>query len=160
MPPLRERGTDVILIAEHFIRHFNREFGKSIRSITPDAQQLLLSYDWPGNIRELRNAVERAVLIGSSEEIRPQDLAIKARLKPLAAAPLPAPEMAAQTTLFDIRIPPHGVNFEEVERQLIRLAMRHCNNNASAAARFLRMTRETLRYRLKKFGIREGVEPE
>jgi two-component system response regulator AtoC len=158
LPPLRERGTDVILIAEHFIRHFNREFSKNIGSITPDAQQLLLSYDWPGNIRELRNAVERAVLIGSSDEIRPQDLAIKARLKPLAAAP--ASDMAAPTTLFDIKIPPHGVNFEEVERQLIRLAMRHCNNNASAAARFLRMTRETLRYRLKKFGIREGVEPE
>jgi DNA-binding NtrC family response regulator len=160
LPPLRERDTDVLLVAAHFIRHFNREFGKSISGITPDAQQLLLSYDWPGNIRELRNAVERAVLIGSSEEIRPQDLAIKARLKPLAAAPAQAPEMTSPSTLFDIKIPPHGVNFEEVERQLIRLAMRHCNNNASAAARFLRMTRETLRYRLKKFGIREGVEQE
>jgi DNA-binding NtrC family response regulator len=68
--------------------------------------------------------------------------------------------VASPSALFDIKIPSHGVNFEEVERQLIRLAMRHCNNNASAAARFLRMTRETLRYRLKKFGIREGVESE
>jgi len=159
LPPLRERDTDVILVAEHFIRHFNREFGKSMGGVTPDAQQLLLSYDWPGNIRELRNAVERAVLIGSSDEIRPQDLAIKALLKP-AAARAPLSEMAAPSALFDIKIPSHGVNFEEVERQLIRLAMRHCNNNASAAARFLRMTRETLRYRLKKFGIREGVESE
>jgi DNA-binding NtrC family response regulator len=160
LPPLRERDTDVLLVTEHFIRHFNREFGKSISGVTPDAQQLLLSYDWPGNIRELRNAVERAVLIGASDEIRPQDLAIKARLQPAAAAPSPAPEVASPAALFDIKIPSHGVNFEEVERQLIRLAMRHCNNNASAAARFLRMTRETLRYRLKKFGIREGVESE
>jgi DNA-binding NtrC family response regulator len=159
LPPLRERDTDVLLVTEHFIRHFNREFGKSMGGVTPDAQQLLLSYEWPGNIRELRNAIERAVLIGSSDEIRPQDLAIKALLKP-AAARAPLSEMAAPSALFDIKIPPHGVNFEEVERQLIRLAMRHCNNNASAAARFLRMTRETLRYRLKKFGIREGVESE
>jgi two-component system response regulator AtoC len=159
LPALRDRDTDVLLIADHFIKHFNREFGKNTRGITPDAQQLLLSYDWPGNIRELRNAVERAVLIGSDEEIRPQDLAIKARLKSLSA-PSHVAETAALSSIYDIKIPPHGVNFEEVERQLIRLAMRHCNNNASAAARFLRMTRETLRYRLKKFGIREGVEQE
>lgn len=160
LPPLRERGSDIILVAEHFVKHFNREFSKSIKGITPDAQQLLLSYDWPGNIRELRNAIERAVLIGATDEIRPQDLAIKARLRPMVATPETHTEMSSPSSLFDIKIPPHGVNFEEVERQLIRIAMRHCNNNASAAARFLRMTRETLRYRLKKFGIREGVEQE
>ncbi|RPH95183.1 sigma-54-dependent Fis family transcriptional regulator [candidate division KSB1 bacterium] len=161
LPPLRERGSDVIHVAEHFIRHFNREFSKSMHTISPDAQQLLMSYDWPGNIRELRNAIERAVLIGASDEIRPQDLAIKARLKPLAAPEAaPTAETALPGEILDIKIPAHGVNFEEVERQLIRLAMRHCHNNASAAARFLRMTRETLRYRLKKFGIREGVEQE
>jgi two-component system, NtrC family, response regulator AtoC len=160
LPPLRERDTDVILVAEHFMKHFNREFGKNMRGITPDAQQLLLSYEWPGNIRELRNAVERAVLIGATDEIRPQDLAIKTRLKPTATTQHSMPDITAQSALFDIKIPSHGVNFEDVERQLIRLAMRHCNNNASAAARFLRMTRETLRYRLKKFGIHEGAEQE
>jgi two-component system response regulator AtoC len=159
LPPLRERGSDVLDIAEHFVRHFNREFGKNIRGISPDAQQLLLSYDWPGNIRELRNAIERAVLIGATDEIQAHDLAIKTRYRPaifpdvLSETP-PMPPVAG----LDIKVPPHGVNFEEVEKQLIRVAMRHCNNNASAAARFLRMTRETLRYRLKKFGIREEVE--
>ena len=77
LPPLRERGRDVIEIALHFVRHFNREFAKTMQGITPEAQQLLLSYEWPGNIRELRNAIERAVLIGSRTEIRPQDLAIQ-----------------------------------------------------------------------------------
>ena len=79
---------------------------------------------------------------------------------PIAVEPAPVANggSAAQLGDLEIKIPPHGVNFEDVEQQLIRIAMRHCNNNASAAARFLRMTRETLRYRLKKFGIREEVE--
>ena len=167
LPPLRERGRDILEIAEHFVRHFNKEFGKNMQGISPDAQQLLLSYDWPGNIRELRNALERAVLIGAANEIRPQDLAIKLRFKPAATSqPAPIVEQSPAAIAnangngdgLEIKIPQHGVNFEEVEQQLIRIAMRHCNNNASAAARFLRMTRETLRYRLKKFGIREGVE--
>ncbi|MFZ5434176.1 MAG: sigma-54-dependent transcriptional regulator [Calditrichota bacterium] len=159
LPPLRERGRDVLDIAAHFVRYFNKEFGKNMRGISPDAQQLLLSYDWPGNIRELRNAIERAVLIGSGEEIVSQDLAIKTQFKP-AIFPEVTADMAAtpQATGLDIKVPPHGVNFEDVEKQLIRIAMRHCNNNASAAARFLRMSRETLRYRLKKFGIREEIE--
>jgi len=162
LPPLRERGRDVIEIAEHFVRHFNKEFGKNIMGLSPDAQQVLLSHDWPGNIRELRNAIERAVLIGSTGEIRSQDLAIKMRFRP-AATPQPAPIVEQQPVTqsaegLQIKIPQQGVNFEDVEQQLIRIAMRHCNNNASAAARFLRMTRETLRYRLKKFGIREEVE--
>ena len=161
LPPLRERGHDVIEIGNTFIQHFNREFGKNIAGFTPDAEQVLLSYDWPGNIRELRNAVERAVLIGPDRYIHPNDLAIKSRIRP----PLPeaAPHngfahAASPDTGFEIQVPQHGVNFEDVERQLIRIAMRHCNNNASAAARFLRMTRETLRYRLKKFGIHSELE--
>ncbi|HEY3293859.1 MAG TPA: sigma-54 dependent transcriptional regulator [bacterium] len=168
LPPLRERGRDIIEIAEHFVRHFNKEFGKTMDGISPDAQQVLLAYDWPGNIRELRNAIERAVLISAANEIRPQDLAIKVRYKPAPVLPvqptvsaIEPPPVAATNGNGDgleIKIPQHGVNFEEVEQQLIRIAMRHCNNNASAAARFLRMTRETLRYRLKKFGIREEAE--
>ncbi|MDD5088098.1 MAG: sigma-54 dependent transcriptional regulator [bacterium] len=163
LPPLRERGRDVLEIANHFVKHFNREFSKNIVRISPDAQQLLLSYDWPGNIRELRNAIERAVLIGTSDEIQPQDLAIKTRFRPtifpeVSAESSPAPMTSPPVGGMDIKVPPHGVNFEEVEKQLIRIAMRHCDNNASAAARFLRMTRETLRYRLKKFGIREESE--
>ena len=65
---------------------------------------------------------------------------------------------ATESEGFHIEVPNHGVNMEEVEKQLIRIAMHHCQNNASAAARFLRMTRETLRYRLKKYGIREELE--
>ena len=162
LPPLRERGHDVVEIANSFVQHFNREFGKSIQGISPEAQDVLLSYDWPGNIRELRNAVERAVLIGSGRYILPSDLAIKSRAHtPLSMdTALQADHLApaAPQNGFEIKVPNHGVNFEDVERQLIRIAMHHCNNNASAAARFLRMTRETLRYRLKKFGIHAELE--
>jgi two-component system, NtrC family, response regulator AtoC len=163
LPALRERGRDVLEIALHFVRHFDREFGKTMQGISADAQQLLLSYEWPGNIRELRNAIERAVLIGSGNELRPQDLAIKTRVRPaVPQAPVEIPnEMnLADESGLEIKVPSHGVNFEDVEQQLIRIAMRHCNNNASAAARFLRMTRETLRYRLRKFGIRENAAEE
>lgn len=160
LPPLRERGTDVLEIAQHFVRHFNREFGKNMQGISPDAQQLLLAYDWPGNIRELRNAVERAVLIGSMHEIRPQDLAIKPRHSAPPVPQRPSLDASAPASGFELKVPQHGVDFEDVEQQLIRIAMRHCHNNASAAARFLRMTRETLRYRLKKFGMREAAEKE
>ncbi len=160
LPPLRERGHDVIEVANTFVQHFNREFAKNIQGFTPDAEQVLLTYDWPGNIRELRNAVERAVLIGSDRLIQPSDLAIKPRRSALSEAPARAETAAPQLDHngFEIHVPHHGVNFEDVERQLIRIAMRHCNNNASAAARFLRMTRETLRYRLKKFGIYTELE--
>jgi two-component system response regulator AtoC len=162
IPPLRERGHDVIDIARHFMDYFNHEFGKNIAGFTPDAEQVLMSYDWPGNIRELRNAIERAVLIGPDRYIRPSDLAIKPRtLAPVNQTAASAPNShhpVGTETGFEIKVPNHGVNFEEVEQQLIRIAMRHCNNNASAAARFLRMTRETLRYRLKKFGIQAELE--
>jgi DNA-binding NtrC family response regulator len=158
MPPLRERGHDVIEIANTFIRHFNREFGKNVQGFTPDSEQVLLTYDWPGNIRELRNAVERAVLIGADRLIQPSDLAIKPRRSALSEQPQAEAAAPAADHGFEIHVPNHGVNFEDVERQLIRIAMRHCNNNASAAARFLRMTRETLRYRLKKFGIYSELE--
>jgi len=162
LPPLRERGHDVVEIAHNFVQHFNREFGKSIQGISPEAQDVLLSYDWPGNIRELRNAIERAVLIGSDRYIQLNDLAIKSRARTSLSmdSPLHTDHMSPilPDSNFEIKVPNHGVNFEDVERQLIRIAMRHCNNNASAAARFLRMTRETLRYRLKKFGIHAELE--
>ncbi len=157
LPPLRERGRDLIEIASHFMHHFNREFGKNIVGLTPEAERLILSYEWPGNIRELRNAIERAVLIGSDRYIQASDLAVKSKVRSVGAETEVEAELAPDFQGFEIKVPSHGVNFEDVEKQLIRIAMHHCNNNASAAARFLRMTRETLRYRLKKFGIREEV---
>lgn len=162
MPSLNDRGPDVIEIAKHFIRHFNSEFSKNIQGISPAAEEVLLAYDWPGNIRELRNAVERAVLIGTDPYIQPGDLAIKAHYR--AEKETPNAENGLEADLVPgssglrIEIPKHGVDFEEVEKQLIRIAMRHCNNNASAAARFLRMTRETLRYRLKKYNLKPEMD--
>ncbi len=158
MPPLRDRGHDLIEISSHFIHHFNREFSKNILGLAPEAERLILTHDWPGNIRELRNAIERAVLIGNDAYIQATDLAVKSKVRTEGKETPVEAEMTPEFHGFEIKVPSHGVNFEDVEKQLIRIAMRHCNNNASAAARFLRMTRETLRYRLKKFGIREEIE--
>jgi DNA-binding NtrC family response regulator len=162
LPALRERGRDVIEIAEHFIAHFNREFGKNVKGIAPNAQEILLSYSWPGNIRELRNAIERTVLIGSSDYIQANDLVVIPQVSASGDPETLERDVAALASSdlnkFEIRVPDQGVNMEDVERELIRIAMRHCHNNASAAARFLRMSRETLRYRLKKFGLKEEFE--
>jgi two-component system, NtrC family, response regulator AtoC len=130
-----------------------------VKGLSADAKTILLTYEWPGNIRELRNVIERAVLIESNEYIETADLAIKTQAGSNVVSEAQASaELAPDLSAVEIKVPNHGVNFEDVEKQLIRIAMRHCNNNASAAARFLRMTRETLRYRLKKFGIREYTE--
>jgi DNA-binding NtrC family response regulator len=160
LPALRERGQDVMEIAEHFISHFNREFGKNVKGISPEAERILMNHGWPGNIRELRNAIERTVLIGTDDYIQAADLAVIPQVNAGATEPVDLEQDMASlsntsTDEFEIRVPNGGVNMEEVERQLIRIAMGHCSNNASAAARFLRMTRETLRYRLKKYGIKE-----
>jgi transcriptional regulator with PAS, ATPase and Fis domain len=159
LPALKERSSDVIEIAMHFIKHFNKEFGRKIQGITPEAQDLLVSYDWPGNIRELRHVIERAVLIEADNYIQANDLAIKMREPRLFTRESGIESgMTPDSAALEIKIPNHGVDFEEVEKQLLRIAMRHNHNNASAAARFLRMTRETLRYRLKKHGIRAHMD--
>jgi DNA-binding NtrC family response regulator len=83
MPPLRERGKDVILLAKNFIKEFNKLFSKSINKIDKDLEEFMLSYSWPGNIRELRNAIERAVLLSEDNRLRLQDFSMLLKNLPL-----------------------------------------------------------------------------
>jgi two-component system response regulator AtoC len=152
LPPLRDRGVDVLRLTRHYINLFNREYKKDIRGLTPECERLLLSYHWPGNVRELRNAIERAVLIESHEWVRPEDLHLLNSM-----AQHDAPESLRQSTSSPaiksdhLIIPDEGIGLEDVERHLIKYALKRCRGNVSKAARFLRISRETLRYRLRKY---------
>jgi DNA-binding NtrC family response regulator len=137
LPPLRERRGDVPRLAAYFIDRFNREFRKRVRGLTPAAQHMLEQYQWPGNIRELRNALERAMLLVDREWLEPQDFTTLTR--------------TVSPTHF--KLPPEGVNLEEVERQLLEQALERVGGNQSQAAQLLGINRDQVRYRIEKFGL-------
>ncbi|MCK6447757.1 MAG: sigma-54 dependent transcriptional regulator [Planctomycetes bacterium] len=167
IPPLRDRREDVLPLARTFVQHFDTEFHKNVRGLEPTAEELLVAYAWPGNVRELRNAIERAVLLSEDPWLGVDDLPaeIAARGRPSAATtvvapvpgvtPVPGVE-AASTTGFTL--PPGGVNFEELERDLLRQALERSRGNRTRAARLLGMNRDRVRYRIQKFGL--DFEPE
>ena len=143
LPPLRERTGDVAVLASHFVAQFAREFKKGVWGLTADAVRRLESYGWPGNVRELKNAVERAVLLAEGERLVPDDF-------PLGGG------AGAGADAF--RLPPGGVDLEEVERDLVVQALRRTGGNQTQAARLLHLNRDQIRYRIDKFGL-ERPEP-
>jgi two-component system response regulator AtoC len=148
VPPLRERREDISLLARHFLEHFSREFKRRLPRLSPAAERLLVQHDWPGNVRELRNVIERAMILEDTAELLPTHLSPEiAHL----AAPPPAP--AAR-----FRLPDTGVNLDEVEREFVRQALELTGGNQTRSARLLGLTRDELRYRVKKFGL--GPKPD
>src|SRR5512133_3868226 len=144
VPPLREHLEDVPTLTAHFIARFDQEMGRSVKGISPAAMELLRGHLWPGNVRELRNVIERAfILHAGADEIRPEHLTPEVR----KAVPGRRPEKI---------VPPvgeQGLVLDDVERKLIAEAMERASGNQSKAARLLGVSRDTLRYRLKKHGI-------
>jgi len=152
LPPLRDRREDIAPLAVHFLRRFAYESGKDIRSFSPEAAQLMATYSWPGNVRELKNAVERAVVLCSGTEILPTDLPRGLR-RPGQVEAKDEPPPAAR------RDAPLGANpMESAERSLIVDALERAGGNVSAAARLLGVTRNTLRYRIRKHGLETSPE--
>jgi two-component system response regulator AtoC len=143
---LRERPEDILPLAHHFLSMYVRDSRRAIAGFTPEAEYRLTTYVWPGNVRELRNAVERAVIMARGPRIGPEDLPHEiAAPAPEAGGPSqPAPSVPGQMTL------------EEVERRLIEEALAATQGNQVRAARMLGITRDTLRYRMKKFGLGEA----
>ncbi len=139
LPPLRERQGDIRLLIDYYVERFNREFRKKVRGLNDEAIALLDHYRWPGNIRELRNAIERAMLLVDREWLAPQDFPSLTR-------------HASSASLF--RLPPDGVNLEDVERQLLVQALDRCGWNQTHAGHLLRINRDQVRYRIEKFGLR------
>jgi two-component system, NtrC family, response regulator AtoC len=138
MPPLRDHPSDVPLLVNYYVDVFNREFRKAIRGATPETLELLKAYRWPGNIRELRNAVERAMLLAEGEWLTPE-------LLPLTAA--------RASTAQTMDLPEEGVNLETLERELVTQALRRTGGNQTKAAALLGLNRDQIRYRIEKFGL-------
>ncbi len=142
LPPLRERPEDIPLLVKHFIEHYNREFKKNTLGASRAAMQALSEYSWPGNVRELRNLIERVMILENKEVIDVGDI------------PREILGIQKQADIEqNFALPPGGVVLEEVERSLIEQALKRAGGNQSRAARLLGLTRDTLRYRLKKFGL-------
>ena len=151
LPPLRERGDDVLILAEEFLNRFNAKYGKRVRRLDPGAHELLLGYPWPGNVRELSHVIERAVLWSQGDTLDLQHLALSrtGNGEAASAAARPAEAKSQPASL----LPPAGTDLERWERTLIEQALRDCDGNQTKAAARLGITRDTLRYRLKKHGL-------
>jgi DNA-binding NtrC family response regulator len=147
LPPLRERPEDIPLLAEFFIAQYNREFHKEVTGIDKTAMAVMQAYRWPGNVRELRNLIERAMLMARGGLLTLADLPTE--LKTPAAPPAKAANPAA-----GIQLGPEGLDFREVERELVVKALKATGGNQSRAAALLKMSRDQLRYRVRKFGLK------
>ena len=146
--PLREHKEDIAPLLEHFIRHYNEKFRKNIQGLTREAEELLMNYDWPGNIRELKNAIERVMILAEGNRIAAKHLPI--RISEGGMMPVP---MGDGKTNGEIRMPPGGLSLYTVEKELIRQALDQARGNKTTAARLLHITRDTLRYKVKKYNL-------
>jgi DNA-binding NtrC family response regulator len=143
MPPLRDHPEDVPTLCAHFIARFNQEMKRQVKGVNAAAIQMLQAHRWPGNVRELRNVIERAfILHAGAEELRPEHLPAELR----GAVAARRPEKPAAT-------PQDGLVLEDAERKLIQEALERSSGNQSRAARLLGISRDTLRYRLKKHNM-------
>jgi two-component system, NtrC family, response regulator AtoC len=147
LPPLREHPDDIPTLCAHFIARFNQEMKRHVKGVSATAMQVLQAYGWPGNVRELRNVIERAfILHAAADELRPEHL--PPELRGAAAAAKRPPEKPAGVAAAQ-----EGLVLEDVEKKLIQEALERASGNQSRAARLLGISRDTLRYRLKKHGM-------
>ena len=143
---MRDRGDDVLLLAEHFLKMFRAAMNRNVDGLAPAARQKMLLHRWPGNVRELRNAIERALILETAREIQPASLpdfqveARPARNEPL----LPAPDESLDDALM------------RTERNLIAVALEQSDFNLTRAAERLKLTRHSLRYRMQRLDMQVG----
>lgn len=143
--PLRERADDIPLLAGHFLTHFATKYKKkNIKGFSPEAEQALVSYAWPGNVRELKNLAERFVVLESEDLIQPKHLP-----KWIYGESINTGRPSAEKFV----LPDAGISLEDVEKDLIIQALEKANNNRAQAAKLLRISYDTLRYQVKKYGL-------
>ncbi|HXR14965.1 MAG TPA: sigma-54 dependent transcriptional regulator [Terriglobales bacterium] len=164
IPPLRDRKEDILPLVEFFIDRYNRRFKKSIRGITDDTRRLILAHNWPGNVRELKNTIERGMILEDEPFLRPVYLPFSVgesggRTVFERTSPSDGGQVLPNgRTLPRLYIPEGGTSLEEVEHHMVELAMRQANSNQTHAAKLLDISRDALRYKLKKFGLIRGDE--
>jgi DNA-binding NtrC family response regulator len=142
LPPLRERRGDIPVLTKYFVDSFNTEFRKNVKGLTAAAEQLMVRYTWPGNIRELKNAVERAMLLAESDRLEESDFPLLGMRRQVVAG---------------FELPADGVDLETLERDLVRQALRRTGGNQTKAAALLGLNRDQIRYRIEKFGLEKGA---
>src|SRR5579859_5292073 len=164
IPPIRDRKEDILPLVDFFIDRYNRRFKKSVRGVTDETRQLLLNHNWPGNVRELKNSIERAMILEDEPVLRPMYMpfavgeAGRSGLTEFEASSAHGDggggkQLANGRVLPRLYIPEEGTSLEEIERAMVELAMRQANGNQTHAARLLDISRDALRYKLKKFEL-------
>ncbi|HTK30255.1 MAG TPA: sigma-54 dependent transcriptional regulator [Vicinamibacterales bacterium] len=139
LPALRQRAADIPLLVNYYVDSYNQEFRKRIRRVSPAAMERLKAYAWPGNIRELRNAVERAMLLAEGDELTTEDF--------------PVTHGGAASLSEAVELPAGGVDLEQLERSLVVQALERCGWNQTRAAALLGLNRDQIRYRIEKFKL-------
>ncbi len=151
LPALRERRTDIPVLIDYFLKKHTRGTGRKV-TFTPEAKQILDNYTYPGNVRQLESAIERAILLCENDTITNDDLPpemFTERGGRVQAA------SASASGSEQFILPPQGINWEDVERSLIMQAMERTDNNITKSAKLLGLTFRTLQYRLEKFGVKK-----
>jgi two-component system response regulator PilR (NtrC family) len=152
LPPLRERGDDVLLLAEHFFRHFNAAMNKQVKAISRPARQKLLSHHWPGNVRELKNVIERALILETEREIQASslpDFKLEAQLQKTTAT---TPHVTGDKSLDEL--------LAGFERQLINAMLERNNFSLTRTAEQLKISRHALRYRMQRLDLSADADDE
>ncbi|MCM3881985.1 MAG: sigma-54 dependent transcriptional regulator [Vicinamibacterales bacterium] len=144
LPPLRARAEDIPSLVNYFIDGFNTEFRKKVRRVAPETMKRLQAYGWPGNIRELRNAIERAMLLAEGEELTDADF-------PLGGG-------AGARLTEGVQLPAHGIDLEQLERSLVIQALERSGWNQTRAATLLGVNRDQIRYRIEKFKLERAAQ--
>ncbi|MBE0626597.1 MAG: sigma-54-dependent Fis family transcriptional regulator [Burkholderiales bacterium] len=153
IPPLRDRVDDVLFLARHFLEVQGARYGRRNMSFSPEAEQMLRNHPWPGNVRELRNIVEQAVLLAANPVVEADQLNLCSP-QGFMAQNEPEPREADQPSApQEIAFPGEGVQLATVERDLLLRALSHTSWNVTHAARLLGLSRDTMRYRIDKFGL-------
>ncbi|HEX8872445.1 MAG TPA: sigma-54 dependent transcriptional regulator [Candidatus Acidoferrum sp.] len=168
LPALRERKEDILPLVEFFLAHYNKKFRKSVHGLSDETRRLLLNYDWPGNVRELKNALERAMILEEGDHLRPDDLPFSVANgrsgtvsgETQFGAPAEAPRQPGKRRLPPLSIPEGGTSLEDVEHALVELALQQSHGNQIKAAKLLNISRDALRYKMKKFGLSHSEEEE
>ena len=167
LPSLRDRKEDIPPLVDFFLSHYNKKFRKSVQGLSEDTRRLLLNYDWPGNVRELKNALERAMILEEGSLLKPDDLPFSVAtgrsgpvLNGQPAAPVESKPPAGKRRLPPLSIPEGGTSLEDIEHALVELALQQSHGNQIKAAKLLDISRDALRYKMKKFGLGHSEEEE